>query len=88
LFIHLGENVVVHSKDIVVILDRQILKSSSIVQEFLDKQRHQVVNLKNGETKSVVVTIDKIFFSPLASNTLKKRAHIIHDIDSFHEENG
>lgn len=87
MFIHLGENVIVRSNDVVTILDRQLLKSSSIISEFLDLQNSRIVKLSNGDTKSVVVTIDKIYFSPLSSSTLKKRAQQLSDLEmSFEEE--
>ncbi|MCA1032313.1 DUF370 domain-containing protein [Bacillus timonensis] len=81
MFIHLGENVVVRSVDVVTILDRQLLKSSSIISEFLELQSDRIVELANGDTKSVVVTVDKIYYSPLSSSTLKKRAQHITDLE-------
>jgi hypothetical protein len=80
LYIHLGDNFVVPSKEVVMILDRQSSQASSIVKEFIEKQQKNIVQLANGEAKSVVVTIDKIYFSPLSSSTLKKRAQIAFDI--------
>ncbi|WP_078543246.1 extracellular matrix regulator RemB [Litchfieldia alkalitelluris] len=81
MFIHLGENVIIHSKDVVAILDRD-----SVVDEFFEKQAGQIVELTKTEYKSVVVTINQIYFSPLSSNTLKKRAQLPLDIDSTLEE--
>ncbi|MEH7237910.1 extracellular matrix regulator RemB [Bacillus sp. JJ1562] len=86
MFIHLGENVMVRSSDVITILDRQLLKSSSIVNEFLDVQKDRVVELSNGNTKSVVVTVDKVYFSPLSSSTLKKRSQHVSDFESILEE--
>jgi extracellular matrix regulatory protein B len=64
-----------------MILDRQSSQASSIVTEFFEKQESKIVQLANGEAKSVIVTMDKIYFSPLSSGTLKKRAQIALDID-------
>ncbi|MBE4907923.1 DUF370 domain-containing protein [Bacillus luteolus] len=86
MFIHLGENVIVRSCDVITILDRQLLKSSSIVNEFLDIQKHQIVELANGDTKSVVITADKIYFSPLSTSTLKKRAQHVNELEKVFEE--
>lgn len=86
MFIHLGENVIVRSNDVVTILDRQLLKSSSIVNEFLELQESRIVKLTTGDIKSVVVTIDKIYFSPLSSSTLKKRSQHITDLEMTFEE--
>ncbi|QGQ43889.1 extracellular matrix regulator RemB [Metabacillus sediminilitoris] len=81
MYIHLGDNFVVPSKEVVMILDRHSSKSSSIVSEFLTKQADKIVRLTKSDAKSVVVTMDKIYFSPLSSSTLKKRAHFAFDID-------
>jgi hypothetical protein len=80
MYIHLGDNFVVPSKDVVMILDRQSSLDSSIVTEFLKKQEGKIVQLTNGEAKSVIVTMNKIYFSPLSSSTLKKRAQLAFDI--------
>ncbi|MCC3359339.1 extracellular matrix regulator RemB [Bacillus sp. REN16] len=86
MFIHLGDNVMVRSSDVITILDRQLLKSSSIVNEFLDVKKDRVVELSNGNTKSVVVTVDKVYYSPLSSSTLKKRSQHVSDFESILEE--
>ncbi len=76
----------VRSSDVIAILDRQLLKSSSIVNEYLDFQQEKVVELSNGNTKSVVVTVDKVYFSPLSSSTLKKRSQHVSDFETLLEE--
>lgn len=76
----------VRSSDVITILDRQLLKSSSIVNEFLDVQKDRVVELSNGNTKSVVVTVDNVYFSPLSSSTLKKRSQQVSDFETILEE--
>ncbi|MDQ0233192.1 extracellular matrix regulator RemB [Metabacillus malikii] len=81
MYIHLGDNYVVPSKEVVMILDRHSSEASSIVSEFLSEQKNKVVQLSNSKAKSVIVTTDKIYFSPLSSNTLKKRAQNAFDID-------
>ncbi|MEK5440135.1 MULTISPECIES: extracellular matrix regulator RemB [Fredinandcohnia] len=86
MFIHLGDNVMVRSSDVITILDRQLLKSSSIVNEFLDVQKDRVVELSNGNTKSVVVTVDKVYYSPLSSSTLKKRSQHVSDFETILDE--
>ncbi|MBD8071230.1 extracellular matrix regulator RemB [Bacillus sp. PS06] len=86
MFIHIGENVIIHSKDVVAILDRQLVKSSSIISEFLEKQAQPIVELTAVDYKSVVVTVEKIYFSPLSSSTLKKRSQLPLDIESVVEE--
>lgn len=86
MFIHLGENVIIHAQDVITIIDRKLIKSSSIVKEFLEFQSEKVVELANGDTKSVVVTKNNIYFSPLSSSTLKKRAHLSTQFDLLEGE--
>ncbi|WP_226668577.1 extracellular matrix regulator RemB [Metabacillus litoralis] len=81
MYIHLGDNFVVPSKEVVMILDRQSSLESPIVDEFFVKQQDKIVELASGEAKSIIVTFDKIYFSSLSSGTLKKRAEIALDID-------
>ncbi|MDQ0228165.1 extracellular matrix regulator RemB [Metabacillus niabensis] len=81
MYIHLGDNYVVPSKEVVMILDRQSSQASTIVTEFYEKQKAKIVKLTNGKAKSIIVTIDKIYFSPLSSSTLKKRAQHAFDIN-------
>jgi extracellular matrix regulatory protein B len=86
LYIHLGDNFVIPSKEVVMIVDHQSSKTSGIVSEFLEKHQNHTVKLASGETKSIVVTTDKIYFSPLASGTLKKRAKFTFDIEMVADE--
>ncbi|HZH60845.1 MAG TPA: extracellular matrix/biofilm biosynthesis regulator RemA family protein [Metabacillus sp.] len=81
MYIHLGDNYVVPSKEVVMILDRQSSQESSIVNEFFKKQQDKIVQLASNDAKSIIITLDKIYFSPLSSSTLKKRAQVAFDID-------
>ncbi|WP_175637934.1 extracellular matrix regulator RemB [Metabacillus schmidteae] len=81
MYIHLGDNHVVPSKEVVMILDRQSSQESAIVDEFFKKQQDKIVQLASNDAKSIIITLDKIYFSPLSSSTLKKRAHVAFDID-------
>ena len=74
MYIHVGEDILVRSKDIVAIIDKQSVHSSKMIEEFLERQKHSVINLSKGTYKSVVITTKEIYFSPLASGTLKKRS--------------
>ncbi|MBU8881290.1 DUF370 domain-containing protein [Bacillus sp. FJAT-29790] len=75
MYIHVGEDILVRSRDIVAIIDKESVNSSKYVEEFLDRRDDAVINLSKGSFKSVVVTTEKIYFSPLASGTLKKRSY-------------
>lgn len=86
MFIHLGENVIVRSTDVITILDQRLLKSSSIVNEFMDYHKSKIVEIASGKIKSIVVTVDKVYFSPLSSGTLKRRALHVSEIEKVFEE--
>ena len=81
MYIHLGDDFVVSTRDIVGIFDCKV-NVSPIVEEFLDRQKEKVVPSVNGTPKSIVVTTENIHYSPLSSGTLKKRAQFMLEIDS------
>lgn len=81
MYIHLGDDFVVSTRDIVGIFDCKV-NVSPIVEEFLDRQKEKVVPSVNGMPKSIVVTTENIYYSPLSSGTLKKRAQFMLEIDS------
>ncbi|PLT33221.1 extracellular matrix regulator RemB [Bacillus sp. V5-8f] len=74
MYLHIGEDILVKTDDVIAILDKQLLQSSPIMQEFLEKKQEVTVNLAKGSIKSIVVTEKNIYYSPLASGTLKKRS--------------
>ncbi|WP_400244660.1 extracellular matrix regulator RemB [Niallia sp. JL1B1071] len=72
MYVHIGENILVRTSDIITILDKQTVESSPISKEFLERKK-AMTNGKSSSYKSIVITKDTIYFSPIASNTLKKR---------------
>lgn len=74
-YVHIGENILIRTVDIITILDKQTIESSEITQDFLEKQKQIVVNGEVSSYKSIVITKEMIYFSPIASNTLKKRSY-------------
>ena len=81
MYIHIGEDLNIRAKDIISILDKESANQSSLVREFLKQQSERVINLSKNPYKSVIVTYDKVYLSPIASGTLKKRSNqmSIHD---------
>ena len=75
MYIHIGEDVLVRARDIVAIIDKETALASEYAEERKEDLEEPVVNLAKGSYKSVVVTTEKIYFSPLSSGTLKKRSH-------------
>ncbi|ELK46777.1 DUF370 domain-containing protein [Halobacillus sp. ACCC02827] len=91
MFIHIGDDHVIHSEDVVAIIDNSLISSSSIIEEFIFNQRknRQVIETEDHQAKSIVITNDVIYFSPLSVFTLKKRANMmttLSKLEDFSEE--
>ncbi|RSL29625.1 DUF370 domain-containing protein [Salibacterium salarium] len=89
MFIHLGGDTVIRSKDVITIVDQDTHDSSSITQQFLaSREEKDIERISSEQTKSVVVTTEKIYLSPISTLTLKRRAQVVSDYDNYNEENG
>ena len=71
--LHVGENQIVPSKDIIIILNSKCI-SPPIVSGVAKKLENMVVPLQTVEVKSLVITKSRIYFSALAPKTLERRA--------------
>jgi extracellular matrix regulatory protein B len=76
MFIHLGGDFVLKAEKIITILDHQSEKSSAENQAFMKAnfEQKRTRNVTNDPAKSIVVTRDCIYLSPISSHTLKRRA--------------
>ncbi|MCD4839867.1 DUF370 domain-containing protein [Neobacillus sedimentimangrovi] len=74
MYIHIGEDLNIRLKDIIAILDKDSTENSESMEEFFQYHQKEVINLSKKRTKSIVITVDKIYLSPIASGTLKKRS--------------
>jgi extracellular matrix regulatory protein B len=74
MYLHIGEDILVHTDEIVAILDKKLLDSSPILAEFLQQKADITIHLTEKSIKSIVVTTKHVYYSPLASVTLTKRA--------------
>ncbi|WP_069202974.1 extracellular matrix regulator RemB [Bacillus testis] len=74
MYISIGGDQVVKAKDLLAVLDCQTVKNSSSVQEFLGKWPVKPIQIGTDTCKSIVVTANHIYFSPLSSSTLIKRS--------------
>lgn len=83
MFIHIGGDTVVSTKEVISILDHQSVKASKMNKRFLEdeKKLKRVVKNKLEETKSYVITKDAIYCSPISSLTLKRRAQFVDSLD-------
>ncbi|MCL6638582.1 MAG: DUF370 domain-containing protein [Firmicutes bacterium] len=81
MFLHLGGDVVVPKKDVIVIIDVRA-RQSQVTREFLNIAGDEgfIKNISDqNKEKSYVVTTKEIYVSPISCTTLKKRS------DSFLE---
>lgn len=78
MFIHIGDDHVIQSKDVIAIIDHTLVSSSTILEEMVFNQRKakKVIETEDHKPKSIVITRDVIYFSPLSVFTLKKRANM------------
>ena len=77
MFIHIGGDIVVRAKNVIAILDVNNPKRLPKNHYFLDKGQNEenMVKIASEETKSIIITDDKIYYSPISSLTLKKRSN-------------
>lgn len=77
MYIHLGGEKIIRSSELVAIFDISIEKSSKISKQFVNNafENKKVESIGEEEPKSIVVTKNKVYYSPISSSTLKKRAN-------------
>lgn len=77
MFLHLGGEVSVPQKEILGIFDFEAAKKSPVTKEFLELARNDKIVVEIAgpqQIKSFIITNTKVFFSPISSTTLQKRA--------------
>lgn len=62
---------------IIAIIDKESSSSSALAAEFLKQKEGSIINLSKKSYKSIVITNDRIYLSPFASGTLKKRSNFM-----------
>jgi extracellular matrix regulatory protein B len=84
MFIHLGGDVIIRSKEIIAILDRDVQDMSVVTKAYLktEKERKKCTVISQDFTKSIVITDDVVYFSPVSSLTLNKRAQVVSDLEN------
>ncbi len=78
MLIHIGGDTVVNLHAVIGIFDIHIQESpetKSFINRSLEEKAVEVV--EPGDIKSYVVTDDKVYYSPISSATLKKRAIVM-----------
>ena len=73
MFVHLGGNKMIRTRDVIAILDA----SSPHIFPFVDRARREgrYVVIAPRDVKSIIVTDTLVYASPISSHTLMKRAN-------------
>ncbi|MFC0561296.1 extracellular matrix regulator RemB [Halalkalibacter alkalisediminis] len=76
MFIHLGGDVIIRSKEIIAILNWEVQEQSPITGVYLkeEEKRKKKIVISEDYIKSIVLTDDEIYYSPVSSLTLNRRA--------------
>ncbi len=76
MYIHLGGEKVIRSRELIAIFDIGSEKPSKEPRTFLlnHEQARTAERIGDEEPKSLVVTENKLYYSPISSATLKKRS--------------
>lgn len=78
MFIHIGDDHLIRSREIIAIVEIDVMTSSTVMEEMLAYYQKNNRLIGSKETaKSVIITNDKIYYSQLAVLTLKKRSSIV-----------
>jgi hypothetical protein len=78
-YIHLGGEKIIRTSQLVAIFDISIEQSSKLSRQFVvhAQKNKEVESIGEEEPKSIVVTENKVYYSPISTSTLKKRAHYL-----------
>lgn len=77
MFIHLGGDKIIRAVELIAIFDLAVERNSKLTKQFTTHaiKEKRVETIGEEESKSLVVTLDKVYYSPISSSTLKKRAN-------------
>lgn len=87
MFIYIGNDLVVESTYIISILDAQLERTSSKLQRIVKVSKDKVqLHGDKATAKSIVVTDNALYYSPLSTLTLKKAKELYQNmIDTNYE---
>ncbi|MFC5529599.1 extracellular matrix regulator RemB [Cohnella yongneupensis] len=79
MYIHLGGEKIIRTSQVVAIFDISIEQSSKLSRQFVAQaqKNKEVETIGEEDPKSIVVTQGKVYYSPISTSTLKKRAHYL-----------
>lgn len=75
MFLHLGGGIVVPAEEVLFILDLKTSKSAKATQNFINNLEEEgfLTRVEDGPPKSLTVTDDRAYLSPISAPTLKNR---------------
>lgn len=78
MYIHLGEDVLIKTSDVVAIFDYDLMEDNEENRLFIDRclEDMKLVDVGEKDTKSIVITNQFIYFSSFSPSTLKKRSEM------------
>lgn len=78
MYLHLGGDVLIKKEDIIAIIDLEMMKVNQNNRIFLGKMKNYHKNViyisEPGREKTLIVTNNDLYFSPISSVTLFKRS--------------
>jgi len=79
MYIHIGGDRMIRAAELIAIFDVTIEQSSKLSSQFMQDARDQgrIEVVAEEEVKSIVVTKEQLYYSPISSATLKKRLYTI-----------
>lgn len=86
MFIDIGQGTVIRTRDIISIIDYDLISSSSITKEMMSKTIDNKSIDANEEAKSIIILKDDIQVSPLSVYTLKKRTSFYTIIEKYNQK--
>lgn len=81
MFVHLGGEKVIRMSELIAILDLSTEQSVAVHSEYIAQaeRRNAVEKIGEEAPKSLVVTDDRLYYSPISSTTLKKRVQAMNE---------
>jgi hypothetical protein len=82
MFLHLGDDVLTQLDQVIVIINSENPIGVSTNRDFLEKSSALGLaeNIDVANNKAIIITDQKVYWSPISAHTLKKRAHFISEL--------
>ena len=77
MYMHLGEDILVKQKEIIAIIDIKTIKEDSASRTFFkNAEKKNMIQriVEERKEKSLVITAEKYYLSPISAATLEKRS--------------